>query len=172
MAGKLAVFWMDSTSEAQLWAGGWPSECWSRNVTDFPSRCDTPRRLLSFMATLTITLAAGTPYLRTGAKKESLHWQLRAHWKSLGLGKAGNSWGRSWMMDDLRTVNLDATALSTPTKARLCFFGALALSDLMGCYREVLAVAQVSPPRLFHFPDNRHMGFFKCKNVTVYTCQL
>lgn len=54
----------------------------------------------------------------------------------------------------------------------VCLFWALALSDHIGCYSEVLAMAQVSAPRLFHFPDNRHMGFFKCKNVTVYTYQL
>lgn len=98
MAGKWAVFWTDPANEAQLWAGGWPSACSLRNMTAFPSRCDTPCRLLSFTATLTITLAAGTPYLRTGAKEESLHWQPQAHWKSLALGKVGNSWCRSWMM--------------------------------------------------------------------------
>jgi hypothetical protein len=59
-----------------------------------------------------------------------------------------------------------------PTKAQPCLFEALALSDRMGCSSEVLAMAQVSTPRLFHFPDIRHMGFFKCENVTVYTCQL
>lgn len=58
------------------------------------------------------------------------------------------------------------------TKAQLRLFWTLVLSDRMGCYSEVLAMAQVSAPRLFHFPDNRHMGFFKCKNVTVHTCQL
>lgn len=42
----------------------------------------------------------------------------------------------------------------------------------MSCYSKDLALAQVSSSRLFYFPDNRHMGFFKCKNVIVYTCQL
>lgn len=68
--------------------------------------------------------------------------------------------------------NLDSTRLWMPTEAQLCLFWAPVLSDRMGCFSEVLAMAQVSAPRLVHFPDNRHMGFFKCENVTIYTCQL
>lgn len=170
MAVKWAVFWTDPANEAQLWAGGWPSECSSRNMTDFPSRCDMPCRLLSFMATLTITLAAGTPYLRTGAKEESLHWQPQAHWKSLALGKVGNSWCGSWRMETTcGRSTWPPLHCQMPTKARLCLLWALALSDRMGCYSEGLAMAQVSAPRLFHFPDNRHTDFFKWRSVTVYT---
>lgn len=42
MAGKRTVLWANPANEAQLWAGGWPSECSSLSMTDFPSRCDVP----------------------------------------------------------------------------------------------------------------------------------